>query len=69
MALLPDSITSVSAAGLAMPYGGTTDGIGYQYDGRTVALKGAGSGAGIRLGAELVDVQAGALLDLSGGGE
>ncbi len=69
VALLPDSITSVSAAGLAMPYGGTTDGIGYQYDGRTVALKGAGSGAGIRLGAELVDVQAGALLDLSGGGE
>uniref|UniRef100_UPI001A9EDE0D filamentous haemagglutinin family protein n=1 Tax=unclassified Variovorax TaxID=663243 RepID=UPI001A9EDE0D len=69
VALLPGSITSVSGAGLVMPYGGTTDGIAYQYDGRDVALKGAGSGAGIRLGAERVDVQAGALLDLSGGGE
>ena len=69
VALLPGSITSVSGAGLVMPYGGTTDGIAYQYDGRPAALKGADGGAGIRLGAELVDVQAGALLDLSGGGE
>ncbi|WP_422086126.1 filamentous haemagglutinin family protein [Variovorax sp.] len=69
VALLPGSITSVSGAGLVMPYGGTTDGIAYQYGGSPVALKGAGGGAGIRLGAELVDVQAGALLDLSGGGE
>lgn len=54
VALLPGSITSVSGAGLVMPYGGTTDGIAYQDNGRAVALKGAGGGAGIRLGAELV---------------
>ncbi|RTQ37370.1 filamentous hemagglutinin N-terminal domain-containing protein [Variovorax gossypii] len=69
VALLPGSITSVSGAGLTMPYGGTTDGIDYRYDGRSVQPVGAGGGAGIRLGAEHVDVQAGAVLDLSGGGE
>jgi hypothetical protein len=52
-----------------MPYGGTTDGIDYSYGGRAVRLLGDGGGAGIRLGAEHVDVQAGALLDMSGGGE
>ncbi|WP_432729966.1 filamentous haemagglutinin family protein [Variovorax sp. W6] len=69
VALLPGSITSVSGAGLVMPYGGTTDGIDYRYDGLAARLMGDGGGAGIRLGAEYVDVQAGALLDMSGGGE
>jgi filamentous hemagglutinin family protein len=69
VALLPGSITSVSGAGLVMPYGGTTDGIDYRYDGRSLRPVGDGGGAGIRLGADHVDVQAGALLDLSGGGE
>ncbi|SAI55163.1 Heme:hemopexin utilization protein A [Bordetella ansorpii] len=31
--LLPGSLTSVSAAGLAMPYGGTADGVNYTVDG------------------------------------
>ncbi|WP_435438714.1 filamentous haemagglutinin family protein [Variovorax sp. RB2P76] len=74
--LLPGSITSVSGAGLVMPYGGTTDGIDYRYDGRTVSLVGAGGMgangnmvAGISLASQRVDVQSGAVLDLSGGGE
>jgi filamentous hemagglutinin family protein len=32
---LPGSVTSVSAAGLTIPYGGTTDGINYSIDGLT----------------------------------
>ncbi len=77
--LLPGSLTSVSGAGLAMPYGGTTDGIGYFYDGRPVTpasvggMSAGGAGGatvarGIGLKGSHVEVQEGALLDLSGGG-
>ena len=38
LALLPGSITSVSAAGLVMPYGGTSDGVTYSYNGKPVAF-------------------------------
>lgn len=73
--LLPGSLTSVSGAGLVMPYGGTTDGVSYRYDGKDIGLVGAGgvSGAelttGITLNGQRVEVDDGARLDLSGGGE
>lgn len=68
--LLPGSVTSVSAAGLVMPYGGTTDGIDYRYDGQSVLLKGISADtAGVTLTSRYVDVQSGALIDLSGGGD
>ncbi|PYC15026.1 hemagglutinin [Pseudomonas mosselii] len=69
--LLPGSITSVSAAGLRMPYGGTVDGLSYRYDGKPVNLIG-GTGDidhGVVLAGKRIDVQAGALIDLAGGGE
>ncbi len=69
--LLSGSITSVSAAGLRMPYGGTVDGLSYLYDGKPIGLLG-GSGdidQGVVLAGKRIDVQAGALIDLAGGGE
>ena len=66
--LLPGSLTSVSAKGLTMPYGGTLDGLSYLYDGNDVVFKGVGNGPEIGLVGAAVDVQAGAVLDLSGGG-
>ncbi len=75
--VLPGSVTSVSAAGLMMPYGGTVDNVRYTYDGTDVAFVGVGSivgniqpaGAGLVLGGQSINVDEGALLDLSGGGE
>jgi len=67
--LLAGSITSVSAKGLLMPYGGTVDGLSYLYGGKAVDLKGAANGEGVKLTGLEVDVQQGALIDLSGGGE
>ncbi|QTD30979.1 filamentous haemagglutinin family protein [Pseudomonas fluorescens] len=70
LSLLPGSVTSVSAAGLVMPYGGTSDGIDYRYNGKSVVLNGvAGNLNGIALTGAFIDVQNGALLDLSGGGD
>ncbi|QFZ84924.1 filamentous hemagglutinin N-terminal domain-containing protein [Variovorax paradoxus] len=66
--LLPGSITSVSGAGLLMPYGGTTDGIGYSVAGTPIDKRAIGT-SGILLTGDSVVGQAGALLDLSGGGE
>ncbi|QNK67006.1 filamentous hemagglutinin family protein [Variovorax sp. PAMC26660] len=75
--LLAGSLTSVSGAGLVMPYGGTTDGLSYRYNGKPVtpdsvggmvASGGATVGRGIGLKGSHVDVQNGAVLDLSGGG-
>ncbi|QYG09934.1 filamentous hemagglutinin family protein [Janthinobacterium sp. PAMC25594] len=74
--LLPGSITSVSGAGLVMPYGGTVDGQAWNVDGKLAAFMGVGgfsAQGGLRVGVEMagvaVDVRPGALLDLSGGGE
>ncbi len=82
--LASGSLTSVSAAGLVMPYGGTSDGIGYRYLGQPVTLAGVGTGPVITLSdgqvvvamrpvitlsAGQLVVAAGAELDLSGGGE
>ncbi|MGO4686296.1 beta strand repeat-containing protein, partial [Hyphomicrobium sp. 2TAF46] len=73
--LLPGSITSVSGAGLVMPYGGTIDGLTYRYDGTPIVLDGvggmnnAGPKRGIGFSTIHLNAEAGAVLDLSGGGE
>ncbi len=74
--LLDGSITSTSAAGLSLPYGGTVDGLQWYVDGGLVAPQviggRVGSSAepiGITFNARQTSVEAGALLDLSGGGE
>ncbi|QVQ26998.1 filamentous haemagglutinin family protein [Achromobacter deleyi] len=79
LTLLPGSITSVSGAGLVMPYGGTTDGVSYKFKGEDVSLVGVGGAIGVGQGASLrtgitlafrdVDALPGSVLDLSGGGE
>ena len=68
--LLPGSVTSVSAAGLVMPYGGTTDGIDYRYNDKSVVLNGiTGETNGVVVNSQYIDVQSGATIDLSGGGD
>ncbi|MDH2379981.1 filamentous haemagglutinin family protein [Bradyrhizobium sp. CER78] len=72
------SITSASAAGLIMPFGGTSDGITYQgADGTLLNLASASivdiSGntkvaSGISIGATSFVGEAGAVIDLTGGG-
>ena len=69
--LLPGSLTSVSGAGLTLPYGGTSDGVTYTANGAPVS--GAGSidtfySGVLRINGNSVDVAPGAVLDLSGGG-
>ncbi len=72
--LLGGSLTSVSMDGLVIPYGGTIDGVAYNYKGAAVKpldLTNAGTyGAlsGITLDGQSVNVASGAVLDLSGGG-
>ncbi|MCG2841224.1 filamentous hemagglutinin family protein [Sandaracinobacter sp. RS1-74] len=73
--LLTGSITSVSGAGLTMPYGGTADGISYTYDGEDVELSAinrmtadtAAMGIGFRTAH--LSTEEGSTIDLSGGGE
>ncbi|WP_237171284.1 filamentous haemagglutinin family protein [Pandoraea pulmonicola] len=74
--LLPGSVTSVSGAGLVMPYGGTTDGQSWRYNGKDVTFTGVGGASprgvivqGIVLAGQSVKVEKDALVDLSGGGE
>jgi filamentous hemagglutinin family protein len=77
--LLPGSITSVSANGLTIPYGGTTDGVNYQVNGGAVSYTGNATyglglvSGGLRTGSitiagATVAVAKSAVLDLSGGG-
>ncbi|AHF90309.1 hemagglutinin [Opitutaceae bacterium TAV5] len=71
--LLDGSITSVSARGLLMPYGGTADGVDYLVNGEkaaTSAILGAYVGAQgvVTVNADSFHSGAGSLLDLSGGG-
>ncbi len=61
----PDSITSTSMAGLHLPYGGTVDNLNYQYQGKTPDRL----PKGINLNGHIINVQEGALIDISGGGE
>ncbi|WP_370679428.1 filamentous haemagglutinin family protein [Comamonas sp. GB3 AK4-5] len=63
------SLSSVSASGLVYPYGGTSDGVSWTYDGLAPTLEGVGSEPRITLSASSVAVEDGAMLDLSGGGE
>jgi filamentous hemagglutinin family protein len=65
--LRPGSVTSVSGAGVLMPYGGTSDGIAYTYAGQPIAPRALGKG-GISLTGDSVIGREGAVLDLSGGG-
>jgi filamentous hemagglutinin family protein len=73
--LLSDSITSVSANGLVIPYGGTTDGVNYLYNGAAVidpldVLNSLGQVArGVVFGGQSFKVMAGAVIDASGGGD
>ncbi|CAB3647084.1 hypothetical protein LMG3431_02539 [Achromobacter pestifer] len=69
--LLAGSLTSASANGLIMPYGGTSDGVTWEYDGEQVTLQGVGTLAigSVTLTGQTVDVNEGAIIDLSGGGE
>ncbi|MEC5319229.1 filamentous hemagglutinin family protein [Brenneria populi subsp. brevivirga] len=71
VSLLDGSLTSVSAAGLTMPYGGTADGVVWEYAGEEIALNGVGSttAGSVTLSGQYVDVREGATIDLSGGGE
>ncbi|SCX73239.1 filamentous haemagglutinin family protein [Variovorax sp. EL159] len=62
------SLTSVSADGLRIPYGGTQDGLSYLFNGKDVVYGGVGEGPSIRLAAHSMDVHEGAVLDMSGGG-
>ena len=71
---LPGSITSVSANGLTIPYGGTTDGVIYNVNGQTFTTGDVidatfAATRGITLEGYSVSVSHGALLDLSGGGK
>ncbi|MGK9559260.1 hypothetical protein O6495_23845, partial [Salmonella enterica subsp. enterica] len=74
--LLPGSLTSVSAGGLVLPYGGTVDGVTWRYDGKQVELLGVGgtrstgnAAVGVQLAGGSLNVQRDAVLDLSGGGQ
>ncbi len=71
---LGGSVTSVSGAGLVMPYGGTIDGIKYEYAGADLAVPGIGgtnvsSERNLTIAGKQVVVEAGAVLDMSGGGD
>ena len=63
--LLPGGLTSVSGAGLAIPYGSTTDGLSWTLNGGSVLTTTPKQGITI-VGSLKAD--AGAVLDLSGGG-
>ncbi|MBN8755611.1 MAG: hypothetical protein BGP22_16555 [Variovorax sp. 67-131] len=67
--LTPGSITSTSAAGLVMPYGGTSDGVNYLAADQLVTPVTAGLIGGIVMAGKNTDVAQGAVLDLSGGGD
>ncbi|MCK9917114.1 filamentous hemagglutinin family protein [Microbacteriaceae bacterium K1510] len=64
--LLPGSLTSVSAAGMMIPYGSMTDGTNWTFN--NTVLNGP-SAKLIVLGGNTVDTQAGAVIDGSGGGD
>jgi filamentous hemagglutinin family protein len=75
LVLASGSTTSVSAQGLAIPYGSTQAGLSWSYQdslaGGTANLLVTGSADAKRIGLNglKIDVQAGATVDLSGGGD
>ncbi len=67
--LLPGSITSSSMDGLTMLVGGTVDGITWTYAGTTLNNTYTLGGNSLDLDAPSVNVAAGAVIDVSGGGD
>ena len=70
--LLAGSVTSVSGAGLQLPFGGTVDGVGWRRNGADFDVLGPGSTnipIGIDIVANAFNGVAGSVLDVSGGGE
>ncbi|MFC7379186.1 filamentous haemagglutinin family protein [Brevundimonas sp. GCM10030266] len=63
--LMPGSLTSISGAGLAMPYGGTVDGVRYLYDGEEVVP----SRRGVSFSFGELETREGSVIDLNGGGD
>ena len=63
--LMPGSLTSVSGAGLTMPYGGTVDGVRYLYDGEEVAPR----TSSINFNVLELETREGSVVDLTGGGD
>ena len=66
--LMPGSLTSVSGAGVMVPYGGTADGLTYTYAGAPLKPREQNAG-GIAFSGHTLTGRQGAVLDLSGGGE
>ncbi len=73
--LLTGSVTGTSATGMRMPYGGTTDGLLWQFNGAAVEpqviggrVGSSGLPIGVTIDAQQTVVEAGAVLDVSGGG-
>lgn len=71
---LDGSLTSVSGAGLIMPYGGTVDGIKYELNGQEISIPSVGGTSvaqerQLLIAGEQIVVEKGAVLDLSGGGD
>jgi filamentous hemagglutinin family protein len=63
------SITSVSADGLTMPYGGTVDGLSWLYNAHTAYFSDLATfNGGITFASATLTAQPGALIDVSGGG-
>ncbi len=73
--LAPGSVTSVSADGLTVPFGSTSGGISWSYldnaagGNRNSVITASADSKRIELTGQTIDVQAGAKVDLSGGGE
>jgi filamentous hemagglutinin family protein len=71
--LLAGGLTSASGNGLLMPYGGTVDGVSYQYEGVSLGetlLRPLGDvPRGIELRGQSVAADQGAVVDVRGGGE
>lgn len=70
--LLPGSVTSISGAGLSLPFGGTVDGVTWRFSGADFDLSGPGgisNPIGVTITANVVDAAPGSVLDVSGGGE
>ena len=65
---MPGSLTSVSGAGVMVPYGGTADGLTYTYAGAPLKPREQNAG-GIAFSGHTLTGRQGAVLDLSGGGE
>ncbi|VVE90712.1 filamentous haemagglutinin family protein [Pandoraea bronchicola] len=67
--LLPGSVTSVSANGLVMPYGGSLDGLSYLNAAADAPYSLAGGGPSVVVYSHALGVDPGAVIDLSGGGD